>query len=199
MNIFYWCVAFLKFEEKSSVRIGNGFGFDNPAGGYDFFDANKIAAIVIIIAYSIYAIIRFCFNSIGGLYMFKRLIIATILAAAVYHKGGYVGFLLGLEFVFMILRFIIEQPKTRCEKIYIIVEWILFSITYIIMFFVLEVAVTAFICMLVVFFMIVILFSDLVDVYLNSENQYAELLDDNNDKPAGPPESDRQLMESNLQ
>jgi hypothetical protein len=122
MNIFYWAIAFLKYEED----IVN---YDDS-----FYTANKIAACVLIAVISVYAFIRFCFNKIGGLYMFKRLIIAAILAAAVYDKPGYVGFILGLEFLFMVLRFIIERPKTRCEKIYIVIEWLLFSIAYILMF-----------------------------------------------------------------
>lgn len=45
------------------------------------------------------------------------------------------------------------------------------------MFFVLEVGLTAFLCMGIIFAMVVILFSDLLDVYLNSESQYAELVE----------------------
>ena len=33
-------------------------------------------------------IVRFNFNKIGGLYMFKRLVFATILAASAYHDNG---------------------------------------------------------------------------------------------------------------
>jgi len=47
-------------------------------------------------------------------------------------------------------------------------EWLLFSLAYILMFFVLEVGVTAFICMVIVFIMVVLLFADLMDVYLNA-------------------------------
>ncbi len=46
--------------------------------------------------------------------MFKRLLIATILAAAVYRKGGYVALILSLEFLFTVSRFLIEKPRTRC-------------------------------------------------------------------------------------
>ena len=80
----------------------------------------------------------------------------------------------------MVLRFALERPKTQCQKIYIIVEWLLFSLAYVLMFFVLVVGITGFICMAIVFFMIVILFSDLLDVYLNSESQHAELIDGKN-------------------
>jgi hypothetical protein len=45
------------------------------------------------------------------------------------------------------------------------------------MFFVLVVGVTGFICMAIIFIMSVILVSDLMDVYLSSESQYAELID----------------------
>jgi hypothetical protein len=47
-------------------------------------------------------ILRFIKNSIGGLYMFKRLAIATILAAAAYHNNGnglYKLFIIPLAFL----------------------------------------------------------------------------------------------------
>lgn len=122
--------------------------------------------------------------------MFKRLLIGTILAAAVYRKGGYAAIILALEFVFTISRFIIERPKTRCEKIYIIVQWLIYSLAYVIMFFVLEVGITAFLCMGIIFAMVVILFSDLLDVYLNSESQYAELVEAKQKQSAAPQPSD---------
>ncbi len=73
------------------------------------------------------------------------------------------------------------------------------------MFFVLEVGVTAFVCMVIIFVMVVILFSDLLDVYLNSESQYAELVEDISklgdapqplpeSKVEGNPESDRKFI-----
>lgn len=109
MNIFYWSVAHLLYSDN----------FQNQDEG--FYNANNKAAIAFIVIYSAYALIRFFFNRVGGLYMFKRLLIVTILAAAVYRKGGYVAIILALEFVFTIFRFVIERPRTRCEKIYIIV------------------------------------------------------------------------------
>jgi hypothetical protein len=183
MNIFYWAVAFLKYED-------NIVNFDE---GY--YDANKAAAIAFIVAYGVYAFVRFCFHKIGGLYMFKRLLIATILAAAVYDQWGYVLLMLGLEIVFTVLRFVLERPKRTSEKVFIVLEWLLFSLAYILMFFVLEVGVTAFICMGIIFIMVVLLFSDLMDVYLNAENQFAELVPKGNSSPDGQPQSDRRLME----
>jgi len=110
MNIFYWSVAQLLYSDNAQNQDD------------DFYHANNKAAIAFIVVYSAYSIIRFIFfNTVGGLYMFKRLLIAAILAAAVYRKGGYVAILLGLEFVFVICRFLLERPRTKCEKIYIIV------------------------------------------------------------------------------
>lgn len=102
MNIFYWAIAFLKYDV-------NTYHLFDP----DFFDANKIAAWVFIGAYIFYALIRTVFNQIAGLYMFKRLIIAAILAAGVYDKWQYVLLMLGLELVFAILRFILERPRAK--------------------------------------------------------------------------------------
>ena len=92
MNIFYWSVAFLKYEDNIINK------------DEDFYDSNKIAAYCFIGVYGAYAFIRFCCNHIGGLYMFKRLLIATILAAGVYDKPAYVALMLGLELVFCIFR-----------------------------------------------------------------------------------------------
>ena len=72
MNIFYWSLAFLAYEENVQNNAGN------------FNRNNSIAAIVLISVYGFYAIVRCCFNPIAGLYMFKRLLLATILVAAVY-------------------------------------------------------------------------------------------------------------------
>ena len=81
MNIFYWSVAHLLYSDNND----------------DFNSDNNKAAVAFIIAYSAYSVIRFIFfNRVGGLYMFKRLLIALILAGAVYEKGGYVAILLGL-------------------------------------------------------------------------------------------------------
>jgi hypothetical protein len=54
------------------------------------------------------------------------------------------------------------------EKAIIIVEWLLFSLAYVLMFLVLVTGITAFLCMAIIFIMIVLLVSDLMDVYLNS-------------------------------
>jgi hypothetical protein len=102
MNIFYWSVANL----LHSNNIQNQ--------DEDFYQANKNASIAFIVAYSAYGLIRFFFNRIGGLYMFKRLLIAAILAGAVYRKGLYVILILGLELVFVVSRFLLERPKSKC-------------------------------------------------------------------------------------
>lgn len=102
--------------------------------------------------------------------------------------------MLGLEIVFTVVRFVLERPKRTSERVFIVVEWLLFSLAYVLMFFVLVVGVTAFICMGIVFVMVALLFSDLMDVYLNAENQFAELVPKSEASP-GVPQSDRQLME----
>lgn len=64
------------------------------------------------------------------------------------------------------------------------------------MFVVMVTGVTAFICTAIVFLMIVLLVSDLMDVYLKSESQFAELNDkDSKPKPSelGGPESERKF------
>ena len=89
---------------------------DNSQNQYEgFYRANNKASIAFITIYSAYSVIRFLFfNRIGGLYMLKRLSIAAILAGAVYRKGGFVAILLGLELLFVVARFLLERPKTKC-------------------------------------------------------------------------------------
>jgi hypothetical protein len=156
MNIFYWSVAHLLYSDE-------GKKIDE-----DFYNANTNASIAFIVIFCVYAVIRFCFNKIGGLYMFKKLIIAAILAAAVYDHHGYLALILGNELVFAVVRYLLERPKTRLQKAFILGEWLLFSIAYILMFVVLVTGVDAFICTAIIFVMMVILMSDLMDVYLNS-------------------------------
>lgn len=96
MNIFYWSVANLLYCDDEGKR------FDE-----DFYNANTKASIAFIVIFCAYAVIRFCFNKIGGLYMCKKLIIAAILAAAVYRKHGYLAIILGAELVFTIARYLI--------------------------------------------------------------------------------------------
>jgi len=52
-------------------------------------------------------------------------------------------------------------------------EWIIFSVAYIVMFLVKVTGVTAFICTAIIGIMLLLLISDLMDVYLHSESQYA--------------------------
>lgn len=84
MNIFYWSVANLLYCDDNGKKLGE-----------DFVSANTKASIAFIVIFCAYAVIRFYFNKIAGLYMCKKLIIAAILAAAVYHKHGYLAIILG--------------------------------------------------------------------------------------------------------
>lgn len=115
------------------------------------------------------------------------------MAVAVYDKWYYLFALAGLEIVFVLFRIILERRRTKCETAWIFVEWILFTITYVVMFLFTQSAVVTCICMAVVFIMYALLFSDLLDVYLNSENQFADLLSE--EAPPGVPGSDRKLVD----
>jgi hypothetical protein len=109
MNIFYWSVAHLLYSDEGR-NINE-----------DFYNANNRASVAFIVIFCVYSVIRFYFNKVGGLYMFKKLLIAAILAAAVYHKHGYLAIILGAELVFTAARFLLERPKTTFEKVIIII------------------------------------------------------------------------------
>ncbi len=70
MAIFYWSVANLLYLEGSSK-------YDSS-----FSTTSKSVSIFFICLISIYTIIRWFFHHIGGLYMAKRILLATVLAAS---------------------------------------------------------------------------------------------------------------------
>jgi hypothetical protein len=96
MNIFYWSVAHLLYCDDFGKK------FDES-----FFNANNQASVAFIVIFCAYAVIRFCFNRVGVLYMMKKLVIAAILAAAVYKKHSYLAIILGAELVFTALRYLL--------------------------------------------------------------------------------------------
>lgn len=67
-------------------------------------------AIIFTVLICGYAIGRSFFNPIGGLYMFKRILIATILPAA-FDDARLLAPLLILELIFVVVRFVIERPE----------------------------------------------------------------------------------------
>jgi hypothetical protein len=70
MAIFYWSAANLMYIT----------GADSTDA--DFYHTSKSVSIFFIVIISLYTIARWFFHPIGGLYMAKRIILATILAAS---------------------------------------------------------------------------------------------------------------------
>lgn len=68
--VFYWAVA-------NVMYIGNSDIFDSS-----YHISSKIVSIIFIVFIILYSIVRWFFNILGGLYMFKRIIVAAILAAS---------------------------------------------------------------------------------------------------------------------
>jgi hypothetical protein len=66
-----------------------------PDGHGSFHSANMAVAIIFISLITVYMVVRFFFNRIGGLYMFKKLSIALILVDA-YEAEGFLALLIGL-------------------------------------------------------------------------------------------------------
>ena len=106
MNIFYWAVAHLLCNRNtlfSGVR-------DEPVTHSEYRKSCSIAAIAWICVYGVYMVVRLVKNKIGGLYMFKRLAIATILAGCAFQNNGIDNYrlffiaLVLLELVFASLR-----------------------------------------------------------------------------------------------
>ena len=98
MSLFFWSVANLLY-------IGSSDQLD-PS----FYDTSKGVSIFFIVIIAIYAVVRWVFNPLGGLYMCKRILLATILAAS-YLDNRMMAPLLLLETVFTVFRFFMESPE----------------------------------------------------------------------------------------
>lgn len=87
----YWAVAHLLYNDdvfSSTYFTDNQDGkiySRVDIGDHDSFRRScSIAAVIFLIIIIIYSIVRFIFNKIGGLYMFKRMIFAVILAGSTF-------------------------------------------------------------------------------------------------------------------
>jgi len=81
MAIFYWSVANILYIKGADV-LNSGF-----------YGTSKSVSIFFIVIISVYTLVRWFFNPLGGLYMAKRILLATILAAA-YNDKNYLAPLL---------------------------------------------------------------------------------------------------------
>lgn len=73
MNLIFFSVSQLAY---SGGAWQNGF--------QDYFDRSQVLAIITLCVVFIYTILRLMFNSLGGIYMLKRALIAVILVFAYY-------------------------------------------------------------------------------------------------------------------
>jgi hypothetical protein len=158
MVIFFFSVAHLLYGEDYI-----------PSSESGFHDTNTVFSIIFICLLVVYMIIRFIFNRIGGLYMFKRLSIALILVDA-YDNRGYLALLIAFEILFGILRYALERPRLLRDKLYLLAEGLLFILGYFLMFLVTVTGVNVIIITLIVFVLLLFLIADLLDTYLESRN-----------------------------
>lgn len=145
------------------------YGDQYPSNSQSFHTTNTVFAIILICLISIYMIGSLIFNPIGGLYMFKRLAIALILVNA-YKIEGFLGLLIAFQLLFTLARFLIEKPRLLREKVYTLVEALLFILSYFLLFLVLVPGVNVLIITVIIFTLLLFLVSDLMDVYLQSRN-----------------------------
>lgn len=108
--------------------------------------------------------------------MFKRLALATILAASVYQDNGENGYKLFLipmvigEIIFMIFRFIFEEPYLKRQKYFIILESFLMIASYCVIYLWNDTGFISIFVSLIFFFFIFLFTSDLLDVYLDNKD-----------------------------
>ena len=123
---------------------------------------------------NIISFVRFFFNKIGGLYMLKRLSIALILVDS-YQTEGFLALLIAFEVVFTLIRYGLERPRLLREKIFMLFECLAFIIAYILLYLVLVPGVNVLIITVIIFALLMFLIADLVDLYLESRNEYYDL------------------------
>ena len=97
MSLFFWSVANLLYIS----------GADRTDSG--FYQTSKGVSIFFIVIIAVYTIARWIMNPLGGLYMCKRVLLATILAASYMNKDMMAPLLI-LETVFTVLRIFMENP-----------------------------------------------------------------------------------------
>ena len=102
--------------------------------------------------------------------MFKRLCIALILVDA-YKVDGFLALLIAFEIVFTVIRYFLEKPRLLREKIFMLVEALLFILAYFLLFLVLVPGVNVLIITAIIFALLLFLIADLMDVYLESRNE----------------------------
>lgn len=96
------------------------YGYQGSNRDIDFFNSSQAMAIVTIIFLTIYTLLRISLNTLGGVYMIKRLLIATILAPA-YNDMWFLFPALVLEGVFLIARYVLEAPDSSFERLMVLV------------------------------------------------------------------------------
>lgn len=159
MSIFYWSVANLLYIT----------GADNTDA--DFYHTSLSVSIFFIVIISVYTVARWFFHPIGGLYMVKRILLATILAAS-YEKTSMLAPLLILETVFTIFRYFMEVPERKREQYYLALEYMIYMGVYLLLWLCNNAGVNAIIISIFMFVLIVTLAHDLTDVYLESRNEW---------------------------
>lgn len=105
--------------------------------------------------------------------MIKRITFACVLSAS-YQKVEFMGILIALEIVFTVARYVIEKPPTSREVVILMCEEVTMMIGYFILYFTTNSSVVAVIISLYIYLLIMALVSDLLDLYLSSNNSYIE-------------------------
>ncbi len=158
-TIFYWAIANLLYIGDSDLM--------SPS----FYKSSKSVSIFFVVLITLYSLFRWFFNPLGGLYMIKRILIATILAAS-YTNDKMVAPIVLLEVVFFIFRFILEKPDKKRLIIMIVLESLLHIATYLLLYLILDAGTNTIIISIIIFIMIVVLSYGLTNLYLESQNEW---------------------------
>jgi hypothetical protein len=172
MNIFYWSVAHLLYNH---ANLFSGPSTEPPKHTA-FRSSCSAASSAWICIYGLYSFLRLWMSRIGGVYMLKRVIVATILAASAYEaEGRYKAFLAPMavgEAVFMVVRFRVEKPDLKRQRVFIVVETVLMLIAYFTIYLWNDTGFVSVYVSIIIFFFILLLTTDLIDVYLDNRDEY---------------------------
>jgi hypothetical protein len=156
--VFYWSVANLLY-------IGS-----TPNSNQGFYGSSRAVSIFFIVFISLYGTARWFFNVLGGLYMYKRIIVATILAAS-YMDDKMLAPLCVTEAVFLFCRYIIESPEKKQLLGMMVFESLLHITVYLLGYLSQSAGINTILISVIIFILIVVLAYGLTEVYLESQNE----------------------------
>ena len=149
------------------------YSYNHTYTADEFFERSQAMAIITLVVYSIYTILKLLFSPLGGIYMLKRFSLCLCLAFS-YNINLVVIAVVGVELLFIILRFKVENPGKGPQKGTIVGEAVFLCGAYLLLFLCLDSGVNTVIISSIIFIFMVYLSYDLTTIYLESRDEFPE-------------------------